>query len=337
MPIAEPKFLPAEQEARLISLLRGQSAVGDPAELREAASRAGVAGAIARLSGDERTLAVQEMSHRRGLHWLRKVGTGLDAAGVRFVVLKGFPLSERLYEPGYLRHSGDLDVLIDPRDFSRAHAVALANGFTPSETYHGFTTRMLGHDAAYDHASAPSLELHVRLHSRFGIRPAAAPFLERAVWQTLSDGRRVRVLGRADDFVHLAAHATAHQWSKLRWLYDLYLFLERNAEMDWDEVARRTAELRVWPAVLLTCAVLENEWGTVAPLTRLAGGRYGEAKALLPRVRYMEWEGSNADKTRLIFQELALCGGPMEKARHLARGFSYPLLRRLREGWGGRG
>lgn len=337
MPIAAPQFLPVEQEAQLIALLRGQSRVENPAELQEAAAQAGVAGPMAYLTGDARTLALQEMNHRRGLHWLRKVGEALDAAEIPFLVLKGFPLSERLYEPGYLRHCGDLDILIEPKDFARAHGVALAGGYTPSVTYPHLTTRILGHDAAYDHRTAPSLELHLRLHSNFGIRPAAAPFFERAEAQTLSDGYRVRALGRVDDFVHLAAHATAHRWSKLRWLYDIYLFLRRHPDLDWDTVAARTEGLRVWPAVLLTCAVLETEWETAVPLAGLAPGRYREARALLPRVRHVAWEGSNAEKTRLLIQELALCGGPVEKVRHLVRGFTYPVLRRLREGWPGRG
>ncbi len=329
MPSAAPQFPDIEEEKRLISFLRGVST--DAVGLNEVAAAAGAAGVVAHRSGDRQTAAVQELAHQRMLHWLRRIGQALDQVGVRFVALKGPALGERYYRPGYLRACGDIDILIDPRDFARADAAVRGCGYRPSAKIPGLTTRILGHDAAYDHDTAPMLEMHVRLQSFFGIRPDAGRFLARSIEQTLSNGYRVRVLEPVDEFVHLAAHAAAHRWIEARWVYDLYLLLGEQTGLDWEAVARRTGELHLWPAVLLTCAVLETEWDRRAPLVGLARERYEKAVELLPSVRREVWEGSNAAKSRQLWRETALCEGPVEKARLLARGLAYPVLRRLRD------
>jgi hypothetical protein len=329
MPPDAPQYPDIEDEKRLIAYLRGVS--GEAAGLRAVAAAGGVAGVVAYRSGDRETAAVQELTHQRALHWLGRVGRALDQVGVRFVALKGAALGERYYRPGYLRACGDIDILIDPGEFGRAEAAVRGLGYRPSAKAPGLTTRVLGHDAAYDHDAAPMLEMHVRLHSFFGIRPDAGRFLDRAVEQRLSNGYGVRVLDPVDEFVHLAAHAAAHRWIEARWAYDLYLLLEERGDLDWEAVARRTGELHLWPAVLLTCAVLETEWERRVPLAELAGAGYGRAVALLPRVRREVWAGTNAAKMRQLWRETVLCEGPAEKVRLLLRGVSYPVLRRLRD------
>jgi hypothetical protein len=331
MPATALPFLPVDQEARLVALLRGIPVPGGSDDLMAAAVAGGVPGPIAYLLRDSRALAVQEMRHRHALHWLRRAGVALDHAGVPFAVLKGAPLSERYYRPGFLRSCGDLDLLIDPGDFSPAQQAILAIGYHPSSSVPNLTTRILGHDATFVHPAGPAIELHVRLHSHFGIRPAAGPILARTVRQSLSNGYSVRVPEPVDEFVHLAAHAVSHRWREPRWLHDLFLLLDRCRDLDWQAVAERTTELRLWPSVLLTCAVLESEWATRVPLADLAARRYRRAQALLPAVRRSTWAGSGMEKSIYLLRETRLCDGPAEKLRHLARGFTYPVLRRLRE------
>lgn len=332
MPAAESAmFLPAEQEARLIAILRGAPPSGDLTQLRQSALFAGVAGPIALALGDSESLAIQELSHQRGLLWVTRIGRALDAASVPFLVLKGVPLGERYYNPPYLRTYSDLDFLIDPANFPAAHAAILALGYTPSQSVPSQTTLLLGHDATYEHPSGPLLELHVRLHSLFGIRPDARPFLAASIPQQLTNGYTVRVLNPEDEFVHLAAHAASHRWCQARWVYDIVLLLNHQPSLDWPRIAASTGALRLWPTVLLTCALLQSEWQCAVPLAALVPSRFRRAQQLLPSVRYSQWDGSNWFKFAYLLKETALCGGPVQKFRFLVHGLTYPLLRRWRE------
>ena len=326
---APPQLIPAEQEARLIALLRGQFV--DAAGLAQLAPRSGVAGPVAHILGDSNTLAIQELAHERGLYWLRRIGQALDSANVPFLILKGIPLGERYYRPHYLRACGDLDVLIDPADFARADKAIRPCGYLPSAIVPVLTSRMIGHHVHYEHPSAPSLEIHFLLQSFFGSRPAARPFLDRSISQTLTNGYSVRVLNPVDEFVHLAAHAAVHRWVECRWVYDLVLLLERHPALDWNAVAMRTGELRLWPSVLFTCVVLEQEWATPVPLAAMVPALYERARLLLPSTRREVWEGSNMAKLALMFRELAFCQGIPEKFRFVMRVLTYPVIRRVRD------
>lgn len=330
---AAPPSLPVDQESRLIGLLRGGAPSEDSAGLLAAATASRLAGPVAHRLGDVRTLALQELEHRRAIFWLRRAGEQLDLAGIPFVALKGAALGERYYRPHFLRACGDIDLLIHPAHFPRAAAAIALAGYTPDASVPNRTTRMLGHDATFSQPGAPPLELHIRLHSLFGIRPHPAPLLERAVPLTLSHGYSVSVLAAEDQFVHLAAHAVAHRWSEARWLYDIVLLLEQETLLDWELVVLRMREIRVTRAVLLTCAVLETEWAVTVPLTSRIPEAYALAQRLLPSVRRAVWSGGALEKTRLLLAETRLCDGPIQKLRLLTRGFTYPVLRRFRDLW----
>lgn len=130
MPAAESSiFLPAEHQAGLIAILLGETPVGDIAEFLALAVESGELDPIAFALQDAPSLALQELAHQRGLLWLNGVGCALDAAKVRFVVLKGIPLGERYYNPPYLLPYVDLDFLIDPDDFLAAHSAIAALGY----------------------------------------------------------------------------------------------------------------------------------------------------------------------------------------------------------------
>ncbi|MCL2695518.1 MAG: nucleotidyltransferase family protein, partial [Clostridiales bacterium] len=99
-------------------------------------------------------LVAREAYRRAGI--LRLLAD-LDGMGIRAAVLKGFAVGESYAVPE-CRISGDVDLLVDPKD--EARTIALLTG-------QGFTVQRRCVDAHHDIAVHPSLglvELHVRLY-----------------------------------------------------------------------------------------------------------------------------------------------------------------------------
>ena len=57
--------------------------------------------------------------------------TALTAGGVRAIVLKGAALAETVYPESGLRHSHDIDLLVDPRDLEMGVSLLISGGLRP--------------------------------------------------------------------------------------------------------------------------------------------------------------------------------------------------------------
>ncbi len=197
-------------------LLRGTGTV------QEAASRAETVLARSRQRTNIRGL--------RQLAGLRLATDLLAAKGVPTLVLKGLPLSTRLYGTPLVRDCIDIDLLVPPNALPAA-AQALSQGgwrlrkpsfrTTPARdrNYNRFVKDRLfvGPGGA--------LELHHRLVNN--------PFLLRAPFDSLRanaatvefGGCTFAALGDDDLLVYLAVHGQLHRWSRLKWLCDVAALL----------------------------------------------------------------------------------------------------------------
>lgn len=320
---------PAAAERHLIALLRGSATAGPSPELTALAFHHGLGGPVALALDDAPALARHELAHRRGLHWLSRIAAPLQSSAVRFAVLKGLPLGERLYRPFYLRSSTDIDILIEPSHRAAAHAALQSSGYRAADSVAHAIQRTLGHDSTYLHPSGPPVELHDRLHLNFGVRPATRPLLDRAAPFQLSNGLSVLVLHPVDEFVHLASHAAAHRWDMQRWNYDLVLFLRRYPDLHWPAVHQRCLQLRLLSSVLATCSILRASWDVDVPLASFATSRYQAVAPVAARLRHAEWTGGYSRRAAILRDEMRLCDGPLESFRYARRVLLAPLMRRV--------
>ena len=166
-----------------------------------------------------------------------EVVTGLDAAGVPSVLLKGPVLTKALYDDAAARTYADTDVLVPARLIRRAEGALAELGFAgPSrDAYRGrWAPSGLEHVRASDRAS---VDLHVTVHG------ATAPADD--VWDVLDGetepmtlaGARVRVLRPGALAYLVAAHAAHHGASVAKPLRDLGRGLERWPEATWAAAA----------------------------------------------------------------------------------------------------
>jgi len=164
--------------------------------------------------------------------------------------LKGLVLADRLYGRFEARHCGDLDLLVDPADVSRAEELLARLGFErfrPAEAgkeYHP----LAAHHSLWCARVLPDwlliVELHHRLSGPCRCQPAAAELLRRS--QVIEfHGQEMRVPSLEDELLILCLHAHHHNFALLRCLMDVAEFVRRfHDEIDWPRLIQRARESR---------------------------------------------------------------------------------------------
>lgn len=173
--------------------------------------RAAPASVVARWRAE---LAALDDASRRQLGVLANVVGGLEGAGLAPVVLKGAPLSQRLYGDPFARHSADLDLFVPAHQRTDAHAWLLANGWR----HDGGTAPGEAIYRADGHPVRTVLELHSTLDDdellstlRLGA-PSATP--------VDVEGMRLPAHHGSSLAVYLAAHLAKHTSAPILWLVD---------------------------------------------------------------------------------------------------------------------
>jgi len=172
----------------------------------------------------------------------------LTAADVPHLVLKGWPLVERLYADPAERFMSDQDFLV-PLDRALAgHQALRAAGFRPlpvkDEWIEKHLPSLWRNDGyhwdgyLYDPDYPRPVELHVRLWELGwrGLRVRDLPDVwPRAAARAVA-GQPMRVLSDEDTLVHLAMHFAGHmveREARLNQLLDLARFMAQAAALDW--------------------------------------------------------------------------------------------------------
>jgi Uncharacterised nucleotidyltransferase len=170
------------------------------------------------------------------------------AARVDALLLKGPALAALLYTRSEVRSYSDIDLLVPPRDLSKARATLAELGYENAGDEFGI--RDVGdvvHAENWLAAGPGGTYRLIELHLWFPGSRAAAP----AAWERLAEhsteielcGRRVPVLNKAGQAMHLALHAAQHGSSYLRGGQELALALERWPVGVWNEAAGLAAEI----------------------------------------------------------------------------------------------
>ena len=172
----------------------------------------------------------------------------LSAAQVPHIVLKGWPLVERLYADPAQRFMSDQDFLVPAERALIGHQALRAAGFRPlpakDEWIEKHLPSLWRNDGyhwdgyLYDPDYPRPVELHVRLWE-LGWRGLAVRDLPdvwpRAATRTVAD-RPMQVLSDEDTLVHLSMHFAGHlveREARLNQLLDLARFVAATPGLDW--------------------------------------------------------------------------------------------------------
>jgi len=197
----------------------------------------------------------------------RRIVTAL--APIAPVVLKGWPLAERLAGSAALRHARDIDLLIPEQAAARAVARLAPLGYVPAPE-HRLRARALGHPGLMRESNEINLvnarcgiavELHWRSH-HFRFWPdltELGPPVER------HGPEGVAVPEDGAHLIYLALHGEAHLWLRLKWLADIHAMAARRGPALVGDLA--TAEgIGAGPALRLALDLSAQVFGTALPV-----------------------------------------------------------------------
>lgn len=176
----------------------------------------------------------------------------LEGAGIPYLVLKGWPLAERLYSDPAQRVLYDYDFLVPAEMAEMGHRALRAAGFRPLPAKDAWVEKHLPalwrNDGyvwdgyLFDPHYPRPVELHVRLWDT-GWRGLAVKPLpdvwERAQTRTVA-GVPMQTLSDEDTLVHLAMHFAGHlieREARLNQLLDLARFVY-TTPLDWNQCVR---------------------------------------------------------------------------------------------------
>lgn len=177
---------------------------------------------------------------------LKEIVECLGVANVPCLVLKGLPMSQRLYGHPWTRQSVDIDVLVPQAAFGTAARTLGAAGWRlpPGARRRRPVSRRHSKHRTLVSTAGP-LELHWRLFSNPEFLDTSLDFqrLHACRAEVEIGGVQFPVLNRVDDLVHAVAHGVRHGWLGPKWLCDAAVALGSMAQ-DPDELREVRARFR---------------------------------------------------------------------------------------------
>ena len=163
----------------------------------------------------------------------------LAAAGIESLVMKGVPLGIRLYGSMIRKHSSDIDLLVRPESGVRAVLALQDEGYMPVATGGPMTARQVKavsrhyKEIAMRNARGETVDLHWQLVDPAPLLAGIRPF---DAMDTIAIDRvgSVCVMGEANEFAYLCAHAALSDWSRIKWLNDINALVSQRSDSAMD-------------------------------------------------------------------------------------------------------
>lgn len=183
--------------------------------------------------------------------------------GISPLFLKGPILATDLYGDISLRTSGDLDVLIPIEDLERAEQLLIDEGYIKDEYIQSVLNdwKWRHHHFTYFHPKEGiKLEIHWRLNPAPTKEPAFKELWDKKRVSTITK-YPVFILGKEDLFLFLVTHGARHGWSRLRWLFDIHMLVQK--DLHWQTLRALLQKYKsthvAGQALILSCNLLETK------------------------------------------------------------------------------
>lgn len=180
---------------------------------------------------------------------------GFNAYSTTWRPVKGFNLSERLYSNKFCRDIRDIDIWIPRDELSLAHQALIgqtieAKLIKPASVDEYQLVEARCKDLYYKLGKANLLELHMRL------LPSKIQFC-----RYLDSVLAKRELDVYEEFIYLCVHGVNSGFYRLRWLTDLYLFIQQK-EIDVLYALDFAKQEKVLKQVLVSLFLMEKIFRT---------------------------------------------------------------------------
>ena len=192
---------------------------------------------------------------------------------IEAVPLKGPVLAESAFGAVCWRHFGDLDVLVRPRDVSKAKKLLESLGFHPEFILDKIQeAAYMRSEHAFQYIRAEdklALELHWRLLDRYLCFSLDGDDFWRSLASQRLAGQPIRSLSPEYLLVYLCVHGAKHYWERLEWICCLPAVIHAYPQMQWSKVidiASDRGGMRMLQLGLLLAHELDGTDRTQRPL-----------------------------------------------------------------------
>jgi hypothetical protein len=197
-----------------------------------------------------------------------------DHAGIRVLPWKGPSVGVMLYGSATLRESVDLDFLFLKKDIPQVLQITRGLGYQllqscGSESKDVYILASQGEFAFGRVRDQLAIEFHLQiLSSRFTRWQDAQTDIARASTVCRFAGMDMLMQSPEDLLVSLCAHATKHNWDRLKWSCDIAQFLSVYGEkVDWAQLIASLRRTRKHSVVLLGLALTAKLFDRPLPVT----------------------------------------------------------------------
>lgn len=196
-------------------------------------------------------------------------------AGIRVLAFKGVIAAVQFYGDLAERPSGDLDLLVRPRDYSRAVDVLVDAGYDLGVEYPTSLQRAF---------SNPQKGTDVDLH--WGVPPVLPHFSGRTLWSHCTDieliGTTVPTFDRSSAMAVAAINAVKAYWNvSLRQHIDVAVSLRHLSVEEWHALLRRSKRIGCFNCLLAAAYVSDSLFPTVLPPHIRSDARLSSLAALI--------------------------------------------------------
>ncbi len=196
-------------------------------------------------------------------------------AGIRVLAFKGVIAAVQFYGDLAERPSGDLDLLVRPRDYTRAVDALVEAGYDLGVEYPTSLQRAF---------SNPQKGTDVDLH--WGVPPVLPRFSGRALWSHCTDieliGTAVPTFDRSSAMAVAAINAVKAYWNvSLRQHIDVAVSLRALSVEEWHALLRRSKRIGCFNCVLAAAYVCDSLFPTVLPPHIRSDARLSSVAALI--------------------------------------------------------
>ena len=193
---------------------------------------------------------------------LIKVVSLLHENDIEVLPVKGGILAEKLYGSATMRSYGDVDILVHPDDVRRSLNVFVENDYKLlpegiSQTTYLKFLKHYHHGRLFD-PNGVYVELHWELSGFYTSKPMTLNSLDGLLTESTFNGLPILNLSDEMLFLFLCLHGSKHCWSKLEYLCSIAHLLDKNEDLDWQQIIELGKKYRMHKRIMLTLVLLKK-------------------------------------------------------------------------------
>ena len=185
----------------------------------------------------------------------------LTTNNIPYLIVKGAPLAQLVYQDCTIRQAKDIDLLVDLAYLDLAQQLITQLGYTTTRPTYSLAGFKKSYYLAHRHDIAlynQQRQVEVELH--FNLNYLGLPFFKLAEIPKKTirlNHHHISIPSNEYHLLYLMLHAAIHAYSRIRWLHDIVLFLE-NTAVDINNVFSLSKTLKVEHIALQTLLLIKN-------------------------------------------------------------------------------